>query len=340
MSTLRSSPMPRRAGRPARLLVLGATAAIATMVTPTTPATTASAAGRRTCADSTASTYTVVDGDSWFDIATAAAVKPDSLLTANDARATAAIHPGDVLCMPAGAAAPAATCGSSTYTVAGGDGWSAIAETVGVRMPALLTANGATADTTLQPGQVLCLPAGATATSTSTSTSTSKKTRAATPLSALPLQGPCWFGDTWRDARSNGRTHEGVDLIAQAGKYVYAVTDGVLTRRAWDQPGRISGNAWWLTASDGSGTYFYYGHLYDFAQGLKVGSTVRAGQIIGFVGNTGDSATAHLHFEIHPNGGDPINPYPTVKSVGACNTGTPYRQPGGWIPDTGGVTVE
>ena len=138
----------------------------------------------------------------------------------------------------------------------------------------------------------------------------------------------------------SGRRHEGTDLIAQAGRYVYAVTDGTLTRRAWDQPGRIAGNAWWLTASDGSGTYFFYGHLYDFAQGLKVGSRVSAGQIIGFVGDTGSSATAHVHFEIHPNGGEPINPYPTLKSLGGCNTSAPYRQPGGWVPDTGGVATD
>jgi murein DD-endopeptidase MepM/ murein hydrolase activator NlpD len=295
---------------------------------------------RRTCAQAGAATYTVVEGDSWFDIARSVEVRTSALLEANGASVDTAIHPGDGLCLPAGAVAPPAaatgtSCASSSpgkYVVARGDSWSAIAQAAGVRMPALLESNAATANDTLQPDQVLCLPAGATP----IASNAEPKIPA---LRALPLQGPCGFGDTWRNARANGRRHEGVDLIAQAGRYVYAVTDGTLIRRAWDQPGLIAGNAWWLLAADGSGTYFFYGHLYDFAQGLKPGSSVRAGQIIGFVGDTGSSATAHLHFEIHPNGGDPINPYPIVRAAGGCNTGTPYRQPNGWVPDTGGVAV-
>jgi murein DD-endopeptidase MepM/ murein hydrolase activator NlpD len=297
----------------------------------------------RTCAQAGASTYTVASGDSWFDIALAVQVSASSLLEANGASVDTAIHPGDGLCLPAGATAPPAadggsSCGSSgagKYTVDSGDSWAAIAQANGVRMAQLLEANGASIDDTLLPDQVLCLPAGATPPAAKAA---AKST--GTPLAALPLQGPCGFGDTWRDARANGRRHEGVDLIAGAGQYVYAVVDGTLTRRAWDQPGRIAGNAWWLTAADGSGTYFFYGHMYDFAQGLKPGSRVKAGQIIGFVGDTGSSATAHLHFEMHPNGGDPINPYPTMRAMGGCNKGTPYKQPGGWTPDTGGVAVD
>ena len=94
-----------------------------------------------------------------------------------------------------------------------------------------------------------------------------------------------------------------------------------------------SGNAWWLTAADGSGTYYFYAHLADFAPGLSVGSCVEAGQIIGFMGNTGNSAFPHLHLEIHPGGGSAVNPYPLLRSLGGCKTGEQYRQPGGWIPD-------
>jgi murein DD-endopeptidase MepM/ murein hydrolase activator NlpD len=147
------------------------------------------------------------------------------------------------------------------------------------------------------------------------------------------MQGPCWFSDDWGDPRGAGRTHQGTDLFARVGSYVYAVVDGTLTRRAWDQPGLRSGNAWWLTAADGSGTYYFYAHLADFAPELEVGSRVEAGQIIGFMGNTGNSAFPHLHFEMHPGGGAAVNPYPLLRSLGGCKTGEQYRQPGGWIPD-------
>ncbi len=53
----------------------------------------------------------------------------------------------------------------------------------------------------------------------------------------------------------------------------------------------------------------------------------KAGQTIGFVGDTGSSTTAHPYFEVHGNGGDPINSYPIVKSVGACNRGTLTARP-------------
>ncbi len=282
-----------------------------------------------------------------------------ALTEANGAKRSTVLHPGDELCLPPGADRAAASdsaqracrkAGGTAYIVARGDGWFRIASRANVTLSALLDANGATVERVLIPGDEVCLPAGATQVSAGSTGSTGavgsggggesaggRATGWNGTLAALPVQGPCWYGDTWHDGRGSGRVHEGVDLITMEGRYVYAVVDGTLTNRAWDQPGLRAGNAWWLTAADGSGTYFFYGHLLDFAPGLRIGSKVEAGEIIGFVGDTGDTATAHLHFEIHPHGGGAINPYPIVKAAGGCNRGTAYRQPSGWVPDTGGI---
>jgi murein DD-endopeptidase MepM/ murein hydrolase activator NlpD len=89
---------------------------------------------------------------------------------------------------------------------------------------------------------------------------------------------------------------------------------------------KLSGNALRLTAADA--TYFFYAHLDSFAPGLAVGSVVKAGQIVGYMGDTGNaSGNSHLHFEIHPGGGDPVNPYPVVKAIDACHVTEVLPQP-------------
>ena len=66
------------------------------------------------------------------------------------------------------------------------------------------------------------------------------------------------------------------------------------------------------------GTYFFYAHLSGLAPGIAVGTPVTAGQLVGYVGRTGNAATPHLHLEVHPGGGSAVNPYPIVKALGAC----------------------
>ena len=103
----------------------------------------------------------------------------------------------------------------------------------------------------------------------------------------FPVQGVCWYMDTWGAPRSVAARHEGVDILAPQGKNVYAVDAGTLTKQYVDRPGALAGNGWRLTRADG--TYFFYGHFSGFAAGLKVGSKVAAGQIIGYVGETGNA---------------------------------------------------
>ena len=140
-------------------------------------------------------------------------------------------------------------------------------------------------------------------------------------LEAFPIQGMCGYQDGWHDPRPGGRLHVGVDIIAPEGKLLYAVADGTITRIYRDFPGSMPGNGLRLTMDDG--TYFFYAHLLSFADGIDVGSKVKAGQVIGRNGNTGSSGTAHLHFEIHPDGGAAINPYPIVKAIDGCSVTDP-----------------
>ena len=135
-------------------------------------------------------------------------------------------------------------------------------------------------------------------------------------IKVFPSQGRCSFVDSWQWERSGGRRHEGVDIMGPKGLALYAVLDGTITKM-YGAESTLSGNALRLTTADG--TYFFYAHLDSFAAGIAIGSVVRAGQIIGYMGSTGNAGSSHLHFEVHPLGGSAVNPYPVVKAVDACH---------------------
>jgi hypothetical protein len=234
--------------------------------------------------------------------------------------------------VPVRTAAKAPAC-TSSYTVVAGDYWIKIASKVGVTTGALYEANSATAATPLYPGMQVCLPADATPPTTApppTTTTTAPAVPGSLQLQVFPAQGPCSFTDTFGAPRGGGRVHEGVDLIAKSGQYVYAVADGSLWKQAVDKPGSLSGNAWWLLTADGS--YFFYAHLSAFAPNLKIGSKVKAGQIIGFIGATGNAGVSHLHFEVHPKGGIAVDPTPIVQAIDGCRTSQVPPQPDGNVP--------
>lgn len=131
----------------------------------------------------------------------------------------------------------------------------------------------------------------------------------------------CDILDNFGDPRSGGRTHEGIDILATLGQEVYAMADGMLTTQtiAGATNATLSGNLWRLTASNG-GTIYVYGHLSGFAPGLTKGSLVYKGQVLGYVGDTGNSGPGnyHLHFEIHPGGGSAVDPLPLLLPVPAA----------------------
>ena len=160
---------------------------------------------------------------------------------------------------------------------------------------------------------------------------------AAASIDVFPVQGRCGYTDTWHAARSGGRLHLGVDIIAAEGNLVYAVTDGVITKVYEDRPGSLSGNGIRLTTDDG--TYFFYAHFTHVAEGIVEGAHVTAGQVVGYIGSTGNSGTPHLHLEIHPQGGAAVNPYPIVKAVDACHITEPLVLGEASTTETGEATV-
>jgi murein DD-endopeptidase MepM/ murein hydrolase activator NlpD len=128
-------------------------------------------------------------------------------------------------------------------------------------------------------------------------------------LVACPVEGPSEFVDSWGDARSGGRRHEGIDMAASRGTPVSAVADG----DAEFKRSGLGGNAIWLVTE--SGDRFYYAHL-DAWEGQS--RSVRAGEVIGYVGSTGNAGGNHLHFEIRRDD-RAINPFPAVSR--SCSGG-------------------
>jgi hypothetical protein len=128
----------------------------------------------------------------------------------------------------------------------------------------------------------------------------------------FPIYGPASPSDSFGAPRTT-TWHHGNDIFAPLGAPILAVADGTLFRVGWND---VGGNRFWLR--DGAGNEFYYAHLSAFSPLAQEGAQVKAGDVIGFVGTTGDAAGTppHLHFEIHPRellwmGYDgAIDPYP------------------------------
>lgn len=120
-----------------------------------------------------------------------------------------------------------------------------------------------------------------------------------------PVGGPSAFSDTWGAPRPNGRHHQGTDMIAPFGTPLIAVVSGNAVPRQDPLGGMTIG------LNGANGTRYYYAHMSSYA---KTGA-VQQGDVIGYVGHTGDSPVNHLHFEIHPGGGAAVNSYPSVKRV-------------------------
>ena len=136
----------------------------------------------------------------------------------------------------------------------------------------------------------------------------------------VPVQGvaPEALSDTFGDARSGERVHEALDIMAPTGTPVLAVADGHVEKLFDSDLGGLT-----LYQFEPSGRFaYYYAHLDGYAPGLQEGQPLRRGQVIGYVGATGnaDPAAPHLHFAVFALGperewwrGTPVNPYPLLR---------------------------
>jgi hypothetical protein len=148
------------------------------------------------------------------------------------------------------------------------------------------------------------------------------------PRLIFPVVGPVSYTDDFGDARGSG-SHEGNDILAAKKSVAVAVEAG--TVKFWTTSSR-AGCMLYLYGK--SGTTYLYIHLNNdrtaandntgacvpgisYARGLKSGAKVRAGQMVGYVGDSGDAdgGAAHLHFEVHPNDGGAVSPYPYLRKA-------------------------
>lgn len=129
-------------------------------------------------------------------------------------------------------------------------------------------------------------------------------------MGRFPVAGPATFRDDWHDPRSTPtpHLHKGNDIFAAFGTPARAPVEGTV-RFAEEGAG---GRAAYVTAADG--TWYYLAHLESFSPELKTGDKVTQGTVVGFVGDSGNArgGAPHVHFEVHPLGGEAVNPKPIL----------------------------
>lgn len=122
------------------------------------------------------------------------------------------------------------------------------------------------------------------------------------------------LADTFTDLRDSTRTHRAIDILAPTGTPVVAAVSGRILRLHTSTLGGLTVYQMGPT----SGWIYYYAHLDAYAEGLRAGQTVAAGDTLGFVGETGNAPIPHLHFAVWTvrpgtqRGGRAVNPYPLL----------------------------
>lgn len=210
---------------------------------------------------------------------------------------------------------------SNPYVVQSGDTLSGIANRHDTTVQELKQNNYLSSDQ-LVAQQLLFLPKGAKAAEHPLSKEVGDS-RMLTNRYYFPFSDASWYepyGDSYGSDRewteSNDgtvRNHEGIDIMAPKGTPVYSVSNGTINRIGWNTYG-----GWRINITDEDGRYrMYYAHLSAYVPGLQVGSVMKAGQLIGFVGDTGYGGMGtvgmfepHLHFGLYlNNNGNATDPY-------------------------------
>ncbi len=238
-------------------------------------------------APGTATTHLVKPGETLAMIAGMYGVTVKDLQNANGLT-TSTIYAGTTLIIGPGPAAPSpGTVESKTHTVKAGETLSSIAAAYGVIAADLAKANDLANPNLIRIGQQLAIPGAGVSW-------------------VCPVAGAKYFND-WGFPRSGGRIHQGNDLFAPRGTPVLAPVAGTVEHKT----GVVGGLQFWMQGDDG---IRYIGTHLD---GFGIAGRVKAGEVIGYVGNSGNAvgSSPHVHFEM-ATGGATINPYPTLQENG------------------------
>jgi LysM repeat protein len=243
-------------------------------------------------ASGSTTTYVVRPGDTLASIAKRHGTTAKAIQFANAIKNPNLVVIGRTLTIPVPVAAPTGA-GPAVEIVRAGDTLTKIAARTGVPAGVIAAANGLRPPFTLYTGTRLDLAV--------------RNGAEPAALSRCPAPGTRFMND-WGFPRSDTGSHQGTDLLGKRGSQLVAAADGTAAQIV----GKIGGNQVKLTADDG--TVYWYAHLDSFGKSGRV----KAGAVIGAMGDSGDAkgGPVHLHFEVHPGGGAAVNPYPLL--VQAC----------------------
>lgn len=226
-------------------------------------------------------THVVAVGESLGSIASSHGVPVAQIVTANGLLGDSTIYVGNQLRLSGQGFVPSVA--ATHHTVEKADTAAHFASHHGVSSEQFAHLNGFDEGATLEQGQVVHVAASSW---------------------VCPVDDGRFFND-WGFPRSGGRFHTGTDLFAPRGTPVRAPVSGVVRQ--------ITGSAggFQFELTDDAGNIYLGSHMDRF----DAAGRVDAGTIVGYVGDTGNArgSDPHLHFQIHPRGGDPVNPYPSLR---------------------------